>query len=70
MNSQKIQGPGTAEVWGVVQMANTCSVLESGIEKMQFYSALTNVKEIQDFVMILEVLKDLYFPLGIPYTTW
>ena len=34
-------------------MANTCSVLESGIEKMQFYSALTNVKEIQDFVMIL-----------------
>ena len=51
-------------------MANTCSVLESGIEKMQFYSALTNVKEIQDFVMILEVLKDLYFPLGIPYTTW
>ena len=39
-------------------MANTCSVLESGIEKMQFYSALTNVKEMQDFVMILGVLTD------------
>lgn len=45
-------------------MANTCPVLESVIEKMQFYPTLTNVKETQDFVMILGVLKDLYFPLG------
>ena len=40
-------------------MANTCFVLESVIEKMQFYPTLTNVKETRDFVMILGVLKDL-----------
>ena len=45
-------------------MANTCSVLESGIEKMQFYSALTNVKEIQDFVMILGFWKIFIFHLA------